>query len=292
MELTLVVLAAGMGSRYGGLKQLDPVGPAGEIILDYSVSDALRSGFTKVVFVIRREMLELFRETVGSRYEEKVAVEYAFQEFEPLPGGRVSPAGRTKPWGTGHAVLVAASVVRGPFAVINADDYYGPSGFGDLADFLRTAEVGHYAMVGYRLEKTLSDHGTVSRGICRVDEQGFLIEITERTAIAPTPDGIVAQAQGMALVRLSGAEPTSMNFWGFTVDLFPHLERLFEEFLEEHGEDQKAEFYLPAAVSSLISSGEATVRLINSSDPWFGLTYPEDRPLVVEALAAIAAKGA
>lgn len=286
MELTLVVLAAGMGSRYGGLKQLDPVGPAGEIILDYSVSDALRSGFTKVVFVIRREMLQLFRETVGSRYEEKVAVEYAFQELEPLPGGRVSPAGRTKPWGTGHAVLVAASVVRGPFAVINADDYYGPSGFGDLADFLRTAETGHYAMVGYRLEKTLSDHGTVSRGICRADEKGFLIEITERTAIAPTPEGIIAQ--GDSPVKLTGSEPTSMNFWGFTPDIFLHLERLFEEFLEEHGEDQKAEFYLPAAVSSLIASGEATVRLLNSSDPWFGLTYPEDRPLVVKALGDLA----
>lgn len=288
MELALIVLAAGMGSRYGGLKQLDPVGPAGEIILDYSVSDALQSGFTKIVFVIRREMLELFRETVGSRYEEMVSVEYAFQELEPLPGGRVAPAGRTKPWGTGHAVLVAQTLVHSPFAVINADDYYGSSGFHALADFLRGTESGHYAMVGYRLERTLSDHGSVSRGICSADHNGFLLEITERTAIALTAEGIFAE--GTPPIRLTGSEPTSMNFWGFTRDIFPHLERLFEEFLDQHDGDLKAEYYLPAAVSSLISSEEATVRLLSSSDLWFGLTYPEDKPLVVQALAALADK--
>jgi len=286
MELTLVVLAAGMGSRYGGLKQIDPVGPSGEIILDYSVSDALKAGFAKVVFVIRRETLELFRDAVGVRYEGKIAVEYAFQEMEPLPGGRVSPAGRTKPWGTGHALLAAAPVVRGPFAVINADDYYGPSGFARLASFLRTAEEGHYAMVGYLLEKTLSEHGTVSRGICRQDDRGYLVEITERTAIARKAEGIIAE--GNPPVVLTGAEPTSMNFWGFTPDLFSRLERLFEEFLEEKGGDLKAEFYLPAAISSLITSGEVTVRLLTSEDPWYGLTYPEDRPMVVSALAALA----
>ena len=286
MELTLVVLAAGMGSRYGGLKQIDPVGPSGEIILDYSVSDALKAGFAKVVFVIRRETLELFRDAVGVRYEGKIAVEYAFQEMEPLPGGRVSPAGRTKPWGTGHALLAAAPVVRGPFAVINADDYYGPSGFARLASFLRTAEEGHYAMVGYLLEKTLSEHGSVSRGICRQDERGYLVEITERTAIARKAAGIIAE--GNPPIALTGAEPTSMNFWGFTPDLFSRLERLFEEFLEEKGGDLKAEFYLPAAISSLITSGEVTVRLLTSEDPWYGLTYPEDRPMVVSALAALA----
>lgn len=286
MELTLVVLAAGMGSRYGGLKQIDPVGPSGEIILDYSVSDALKAGFAKVVFVIRRETLELFRDAVGVRYEGKIAVEYAFQEMEPLPGGRVSPAGRTKPWGTGHALLAAAPVVRGPFAVINADDYYGPSGFARLASFLRTAEEGHYAMVGYLLEKTLSEHGSVSRGICRQDERGYLVEITERTAIARKAAGIIAE--GNPPIALTGAEPTSMNFWGFTPDLFSRLERLFEEFLEEKGGDLKAEFYLPAAISSLITSGEVTVKLLTSEDPWYGLTYPEDRPMVVSALAALA----
>jgi UTP-glucose-1-phosphate uridylyltransferase len=286
MELTLVVLAAGMGSRYGGLKQIDPVGPSGEIILDYSVSDALKAGFAKVVFVIRRETLELFRDAVGVRYEGKIAVEYAFQEMEPLPGGRVSPVGRTKPWGTGHALLAAAPVVRGPFAVINADDYYGSSGFIRLASFLRTAEEGDYAMVGYLLEKTLSEHGTVSRGICRQDERGYLVEITERTAIARKAAGIIAE--GNPPIALTGAEPTSMNFWGFTPDLFSRLERLFEEFLEEKGEDLKAEFYLPAAISSLITSGEVTVKLLTSEDPWYGLTYPEDRPMVVSALAALA----
>lgn len=285
MDLTLVVLAAGMGSRYGGLKQLDPVGPCGEIILDYSVRDALRAGFSRIVFVIRREMLDLFRETVGARYGGKVPVEYAFQELEPLPGGRVSPAGRTKPWGTGHAVLASASQVRGPFAVINADDYYGPSGFARLAAFLADAAAGHYAMVGYRLDRTLSDHGTVSRGICRDDGKGLLLDITERTAIARTPGGIVAE--GDPPVPLTGEEPASMNFWGFTPDLFGHLERLFDEFLEERGGDPKAEFYLPAAVSSLISSGEATVSLLRTEDPWYGLTYPEDRPLVAEALSGI-----
>ena len=285
MELTLVVLAAGMGSRYGGLKQLDPVGPSGEIILDYSVSDALKAGFTKVVFVIRRGMLDLFRDTVGSRYEGKLLVEYAFQELEPLPGGRVSPPGREKPWGTGHAVLVARSVVRGPCAVINADDYYGPSGFRELASFLKSAQSGQYAMVGYRLDRTLSDYGSVSRGICRADNEGYLAEITERTAISRTAEGIVAE--GNPPVQLKGPEPTSMNFWGFTPDVFAHLERLFEEFLEDRGEDPKAEFYLPAAVSSLIAAGEATVRLLHSQDPWFGLTYPEDRPMVVEALTSL-----
>ena len=285
MELTLVVLAAGMGSRYGGLKQLDPVGPSGEIILDYSVSDALKAGFTKVVFVIRRGMLDLFRDTVGSRYEGKLLVEYAFQELEPLPGGRVSPPGREKPWGTGHAVLAARMVVTGSFAVINADDYYGPSGFRELAAYLKSSTNGHYAMVGYRLDRTLSDYGTVSRGICRADYQGYLIDITERTAIARRPRGIVAE--GNPPVQLEGSEPTSMNFWGFTSDLFDHLERLFDEFLEERGSDLKTEFYLPAAVSSLIASGEATVRLLHSQDPWFGLTYPEDRPHVVKALSVI-----
>jgi UTP-glucose-1-phosphate uridylyltransferase len=288
MELTLVVLAAGMGSRYGGLKQLEPVGPSGEIILDYSVSDAIKAGFNKVVFVIRRGMLELFRDTVGSRYEGLMTVEYAFQELEPLPGGRVSPPGREKPWGTGHAVLAARSVVRGPFGVINADDYYGPSGFGELAVFLQSATSGKYVMVGYRLDQTLSDNGSVSRGICRADNHGYLISITERTAISRTARGIMAE--GNPPIQLEGSEPTSMNFWGFTPDLFDHLEWLFDEFLEEIGNDLKAEFYLPAAVSSLIGTGDATVRLLSSSDPWFGLTYPEDRPVVVEALAAIAGK--
>ena len=282
MDLSLVVLAAGMGSRYGGLKQLDPVGPSGEILLDYSVDDALMAGFTKIIFVIRREMLDLFRESVGRRYEGKIAVEYAFQELEPLPGGRVSPPGRTKPWGTGHAVLAAAQLVREPFAVINADDYYGASGFSELAAFLKTASPNQYAMVGYRLEKTLSDHGTVSRGICRADANGYLIDITERTAIERTTEGIVSQEHPP--VVLIGEEPTSMNFWGLMPDFFEKLVWLFEEFLEERGEDAKAEFYLPAAVSFLIGTGEATVRLVHSNDSWFGLTYPEDRPLVAEAL--------
>jgi len=283
---TLLVLAAGMGSRYGGLKQLDPVGPRGEIILDYSVRDALAAGFTKVVFVIRREMAELFRETVGVRYEGITEVAYAFQELEPLPGGRVSPPGRTKPWGTGQAVLAASQAVRGPFAVINADDYYGPSGFVSIASFLAESRPRHYAMVGYRLDRTLSENGSVSRGICSVDRDGRLLEIDERTAIARGADGVIV-ANGNPPVRLTGEEPVSMNFWGFTPDLFETLVVLFEEFLEEKGDDPKAEFYLPAAVGRLINTGEASVKVLTTPDAWLGLTYPEDKPAVVAALAAL-----
>lgn len=283
---TLVVLAAGMGSRYGGLKQLDPVGPRGEIILDYSVRDAFAAGFGKVVFVIRREMAELFRQTVGARYEGTVEVAYAFQELEPLPGGRVSPPGRTKPWGTGQAVLSAASAVREPFAVINADDYYGPSGFQVLSGFLSGKREGHYAMVGYRLDRTLSENGSVSRGICSVDGEGMLLQITERTSITRGADGVI-MAEGNPPLALTGEEPVSMNFWGFTPDLFARMERLFEEFLEEKGDNPKAEFYLPAAVSSLIVAGESIVTVLDTPDSWYGLTYPEDKPAVVEALASL-----
>ena len=286
MDISLVVLAAGMGSRYGGLKQLDPVGPHDEILLDYSVADALAAGFSQVVFVIRREMLNLFRDTVGTRYDSRISVKYAFQELEPLPGGRVSPPGRIKPWGTGHATLAAAGAVRAPFAVINADDYYGASGFRQLAEFLKGAKPSEYAMVGYRLEKTLSDHGAVSRGICRADERGNLLDVNERTAIARTTQGIIAE--GNPPIILKGSEPTSMNFWGLMPDVFGKLERLFEEFLEVRSEDPKAEFYLPGAISSLIASREASVKLLQSADPWFGLTYPEDKPLVAGALSSMA----
>ena len=285
MELTLVVLAAGMGSRYGGLKQLDPVGPAGEIILDYSVDAAMRAGFSKVVFVIRRDMLQLFRETVGARYESRLAVEYVFQEVESLPGGALVPPGRIKPWGTGHAVLSASSAVNGPFAVINADDYYGDSGFAELSRFLCSAGAGQYAMVGYLLHNTLSEHGSVSRGICRTDESGFLLEIIERTAIRRSTEGIVAD--GITPVFLTGAEWTSMNFWGFTPDVFASLEALFSSFLEERGKYPGAEFYLPAAISSRITTGDVSVRLLPSHDPWHGLTYQEDRPLVMRALGGM-----
>ena len=231
-------------------------------------------------------MLNLFRDTVGTRYDSRISVKYAFQELEPLPGGRVSPPGRIKPWGTGHATLAAAGAVRAPFAVINADDYYGASGFRQLAEFLKGAKPSEYAMVGYRLEKTLSDHGAVSRGICRADERGNLLDVNERTAIARTTQGIIAE--GNPPIILKGSEPTSMNFWGLMPDVFGKLERLFEEFLEVRSEDPKAEFYLPGAISSLIASREASVKLLHSADPWFGLTYPEDKPLVAGALSSMA----
>lgn len=283
---SLVVLAAGMGSRYGGLKQLDPVGPSGEIILDYSVRDALAAGFAKVVFVIRREMAEIFHEAVGARYEATTEIGYAFQELDQLPGGWFAPPGRTKPWGTGHAVLATRPLIGDPFAVINADDYYGPSGFGSLARFLVGTSPGHHAMIGYRLDGTLSENGPVSRGICSVDDSGHLVEIKEMTAIARGEDGVI-RVEGVPGGTLTGKEPASMNFWGFMPDFFEGLERLFEEFLEEKGNDPKAEFYLPAAVGSLIASGEARVSVLPSDDAWLGLTYPGDKSGVVAALAQL-----
>lgn len=301
MSLTLVVLAAGMGSRYGGLKQLDGVGPAGETVLDYAVFDAVRAGFSRVVFVIRRDFEALFREKVGARYAGKVDVDYAFQSVDALPTGIAPVGGREKPWGTGHAVWCARDAVRGNFAVVNADDFYGADSFRRLAGFLRplppAADVpARFAMVGFRLANTLSEHGTVSRGVCATTADGALRSIVEQTSIAPADVG--------AGRKLSGTEIVSMNCWGFSPALFPALERQLRSFLEavsttaapagegaRSPDPLKAEFYLPASVSTMIARREATVTVLPTDSSWFGVTYREDKPRVSAAIADLVQRG-
>lgn len=294
MQPALLVLAAGMGSRYGGLKQLDPVGPSGETVLDYAVYDAIRSGFGRVVFVIRREFEAMFREQIGAKYLGKIAVDYVFQSLDSLPAGFAVPSGREKPWGTGHAVWCAReSIGEQPFAVINADDFYGADSFHRLGEFLRGsadvssqaggAPIAEFAIVGFKLANTLSEHGAVSRGICAVGNDGKLASITERS-------GILASDVGSGK-DLSGAEIVSMNCWGFTSALFAGLNEQFAEFLAQRAADPKAEFYLPAAVSTMISRGQARVSVLPTSASWFGVTFREDKPRVVAAIQALVQDG-
>jgi len=287
MTLTLVVLAAGMGSRYGGLKQIDPMGPAGETVLDYTVYDAVRAGFGRVLFVIRRDFADAFRASVGGRFEGKIQVDYAFQQIDLLPAGFSVPEGREKPWGTGHAVWCARESLHGPFAVVNADDFYGASSLQALADFLR-AEAGGaptYAMVGFPLGNTLSENGAVSRGVCSVGADGFLRDIEEQS-------GIVAGDVGAGR-RYDPATPVSMNCWGFDARVFlPQLDQAWRDFVAARGKEIKAEFYLPAAVNSLVQTGAARVKVLPTTDNWFGVTYREDKPRVQAALAALVGQGA
>jgi NDP-sugar pyrophosphorylase family protein len=288
---TLLVLAAGMGSRYGGLKQLDPVGPGGETLLDYSVHDAMRAGFDRVVFLIRRDIENDFRRQIGARYEGKIAVGYAFQELDELPGGFTPPPGRSKPWGTAHAVWCARGMIRTPFAALNADDFYGAESFRRLGEFLAAADPAarpaNFAMAGYRLDKTLSEHGTVARGICEVDGDGLLRGIEEITDLARRADGSIGSADR----TFPDNTPVSMNFWGFTPQIFPLLEKALEDFLAVHATSPKAECYIPSAMADLIASGAATVRVLPTSSDWFVVTYREDRPRVVESIAKLAAGG-
>jgi NDP-sugar pyrophosphorylase family protein len=282
-DLTLLVLAAGMGSRYGGLKQLDPFGPHGETIMDYSVYDALRAGFNKVVFVIRMDIEEAFREKIGTRYEKHVAVDYVFQELWKLPAGYAAPAERTKPWGTTHAILMAADAIREPFAVINADDFYGAEGYRALAQCL-TSGTADYAMVGYLLSKTLSDFGPVARGVCHVDADGFLKDIVEMKSLARDgADAVNTDADGRQ-TQLPGDTAVSMNMWGFTPPVFDQLRNHFLGFLKLHANDLTAECYVPSTMNELIQAGEARVKVLRSAGTWFGVTYREDRPRVVESL--------
>lgn len=276
----LVILAAGMGSRFGGLKQVQPVGPAGEMIIEYSAFDAKRAGFDRLVLVIRRDIEADFRATIGRRLEAKMEVSYVFQETGP---------GRTKPWGTGQAVLAARDAVKRPFAVINADDFYGAAGYRALtAHFARSPD---YAMVGYPLQQTLSEFGTVSRGLCATDAAGRLQSIKEITRIGKTAGGArYTDADGIART-LSGDEIVSMNFWGFTPQVFPQLEKLFTDFRAVNSADPKAEFYLPVAISTLNERGEAKITLLKSSDPWFGLTYREDLAAAQETVRSLVAVG-
>ena len=296
----LVILAAGMGSRFGGLKQVQPVGPNGELIIEYSAFDALRAGgeagpgFGRVVLVIRKDTEADFRASIGRRLESRMDVSYVNQEVDTLPVGYPSPAGRIKPWGTGHAVLVAREAVRGPFAVINADDFYGASAYRNMAaHFAHTgaAAGSACAMVGYPLRQTLSEHGSVSRGLCAIDERGRLQRITEITKIDKTGAGArYSDAIGVTHA-LTGEEIVSMNFWGFTPAIFPQLERLFGVFLAEKQVDLKSEFYLPTALSMLNARGEADVAMLRSVDSWFGLTYREDIDASRAAIGTLIAAG-
>lgn len=288
---TLLVLAAGMGSRYGGLKQLDPVGPDGETIMDYSIFDARRAGFGKIVFVIRKSIEEPFKEKIGARYEKRVPVEYVFQELDKLIPGFSLPEGRTKPWGTSHAILMAADAIHEPFAVINADDFYGASSFRALAHHLRSGTTDD-AMIGFVLRNTLSEFGTVARGVCQVSDDGHLKDIVELKSIGREGNRITnIDAEGQTNV-LSGAEFVSMNMWGFRPQIFPHLSELFERFLKRYGDDLNAECYIPDTVNSLILEGEARVKVLRSDDAWFGVTYREDQPRVVQSIGRLIEQGA
>lgn len=291
---TLVILAAGMGSRYGGLKQVDPVGPSGETIMDYSIYDALRAGFNRVVFVIRKDFEAIFREQIASKYEGKIAIEFAFQDFNDLPPGCEAPAERTKPWGTAHAVRAARHVVNTPFAAINADDFYGADAFKRLATFLSTQKPGakpmRFAMVGYRLDQTLSENGSVARGVCTLDSDSMLTGITEMTKIE-RKDGAIANHESEPPTPLTGAELVSLNLWGFSPDIFSTMETRFSTWLKDNAANPKAEWYIPFYVNDLVAEGLATVEVLPTESCWFGVTYKEDKPVVVEAIRAMVAQG-
>jgi len=291
MKPTLLIMAAGMGSRYGGLKQIDSVGPNGETIIDYSIYDALRAGFGKLVFVIRKEIEEPFKEIVGRRFEKRVAVEYVLQELEMLPAGFSVPAGRTKPWGTTQAILLAGGAIEEPFAVINADDFYGAEGYRVLAQQLQSGGE-EYAMAGFVLRNTLSEFGTVARGVCRVSGDGYLESVVEMMKIEH--DGAHAKntEENGATTRLEGSEAVSMNMWGFTPRIFPQLEEHFRRFLEAHGTEEKSECYIPRVVNDLVEAGQARVKVLRTGDSWFGVTYREDRPHVVENINKLIRGGA
>lgn len=288
MKPTLYILAAGMGSRYGGLKQLDGVGPQGQTIMDYSIFDALRAGFGKVVFVIRKDFEKDFREKILSKYEGHVPVEVVFQSVDALPEGYTVPADRQKPWGTNHAVLMADGVINEPFAVINADDYYGRDAFEVIARYLSNLsqdEKGRYCMVAFRLGNTMTENGSVSRGVCTVDASGKLADVVERTAIAFDGDHKIfyTDAEGNKQY-LESNTPVSMNFWGFTPDYFDFSKREFVKFLNKYIDTPKSEFFIPSVVDKLVKKGEATVDVLDTTSKWFGVTYSEDRPMVVESL--------
>lgn len=291
MKPTLLILAAGMGSRYGGLKQIEPVGPSGETILEYSIFDAIRAGFGKIVFVIRHSFSNEFISLIESKLKGKIEVTYVYQELDYLPAGYQLPADRVKPWGTGHAILMAKDVISEPFAAINADDFYGAPAFQKMASFFgNEVSPATYAMVGYLLKNTLSEFGTVSRGVCRTDENNNLVEITERTKIAREGDTIVYREEG-AKLKLDEDTPVSMNFWGFHPGLFTHLENQFKSFLDEKINVPKAEFYIPSVIFNLIQSGTIQAKVLQADSPWFGVTYPDDKPFVTNQIRGLVARG-
>lgn len=292
MKPTLFVLAAGMGSRYGGLKQIDGLGPNGETIMDYSVFDALRAGFGKIVFVIRKDFADDFKRVVLAKYEGKVPCEICFQAIDNVPEGYTYNPERTKPWGTNHAVLMGKDLIKEPFAVINADDFYGKESFEVLAKFLNevAGKQNQYCMVGYRVCNTLSEHGSVSRGVCETDAAGNLTNVVERTSIERKENGIFYTVDGVDYALPENA-PVSMNMWGFTPEYFGYVEEAFKTFLKERGQELKSEFYIPTLVNDLIVAGKATCRVLDTTAKWFGVTYAEDRQMVVDKIAALTEAG-
>lgn len=294
MKPTLLVLAAGMGSRYGSLKQLDGLGPNNETIMDYSIYDAIRAGFGKVVFVIRKSFESDFREKILSKYENQIPVELVYQDIDNLPEGFSVPEGREKPWGTNHAVMMAKNVIKEPFAVINADDFYGKESYKVLAQKLTsvTGKKGDYCMVGYRVGNTLSESGSVARGVCQVNGQNQLTGVVERTAIERNKKGEIAftDENGIECI-LNENTPVSMNMWGFTPDYFEYSDKLFTKFLEEKGKDLKSEFFIPLVVNELVSQNIATVQVLDTPSQWFGVTYANDRQGVVDRIKILVEKG-
>jgi len=284
-------MAAGIGARYGGLKQIDPVGPCGEIIIDYSIHDALAAGFEKVVFVVRRDIEKAFREKVGRSVESRAETEYVFQELSDIPAPFEVPAQRKKPWGTGHAVLAARAAVSGPFSAINADDFYGREAFELLAGHLSAAREGDYCLVGYLLWNTLSDHGHVARGICEVDGDGYLLDIRERTHIEKRAGKAEHTEDGATWTGLDRDAAVSMNVWGFTPGFLGKLAERFPEFLRENLADPKAEFFVPEVVGALVRGGAARVKVLPTAGKWFGVTYRQDLPAVKAAVAGLVARG-
>ena len=292
MKPTLLVLAAGMGSRYGGNKQLDQVGPSGETIIDYSIYDSKRAGFGKVVFVIRRDIEEQFRETFVRRLRDVIEIDYVFQELDNLPAGHKVPEGRQKPWGTSHAILVTEPKIQEPFGVINADDYYGVDSFRVLYDFLTQDKSDtNFCIVGYRLGNTLSEHGHVNRGICKVSDEGYLVNIVETRAIEKRPDGIFAPDGEGNFNQYTGDEIVSMNLFGFKPSCHKYLNMEFQNFLKERISDPKAELDIPTSLDKFVKKGEITIQILRSNSHWFGVTYREDKPFVVESIRKMVEQG-
>jgi hypothetical protein len=293
MKPALIILAAGMGSRYGGLKQLDRVGASGETIMDYSVYDAVKAGFGKVVFVIRKNFETEFKNEIISKFADKIEVKTVFQDISAVPKGCVYNSEREKPWGTNHAVLMAKNVVNEPFGVINADDFYGRKSFEILSDFLKNSaeKSNSYCMVAYRLGNTLSDNGFVSRGECFVDENNFLTGVKERTKIVEKNGVLVYQNSENQEIEINKNTPVSMNFWGFTSDYFDYSEKRFVRFLQEQGNELKSEFYIPTMVNDLISSSKATCKVLETPSQWFGVTYSEDKPMVINKINQLIKQG-
>ncbi|WP_304237540.1 sugar phosphate nucleotidyltransferase [Jiulongibacter sediminis] len=289
---TLLILAAGMGSRYGGIKQLDAFGPNGETIIDYSLFDAIRAGFGKVVFIIREELREDFEKVFGPKLKGKIDYDYAIQGFQSYVPDSLGKAERAKPWGTGHAMLCAWEQTKTPFAVINADDFYGADSFKTMADFLsQNTDEGVHAMIGYHVKNTLSENGTVSRGVCEQDENGFLTSVVERTKILRNEEGKIVFLDEGDPITLGENTPVSMNFWGFMPSAFPKTKEYFEAYAEKNFDAPKAEFYIPTVMSNMMNEGVGKCRVFNTSSDWFGVTYPEDKPEVQASIQKLVSEG-